>query len=278
MNSNLKALPYPVIGRLDDFTESDFQATIDVEKQTTDGRDWIELRYGFLLSNDAVLKLIKERKASYALDISCSETVYRKVAFCETELGSVNFEAGQLYGKVTIDPMVVISQPVSDFSSEDLNSEYSGICFDLRPGDTIAVGETAVKFIEFNKLKFESLVKIETNKDINSETYEIVVQDDFITIYMGENFREIWERFKSDVDKSPLLAMSAYKDCVLAALHYMSHKGADEAGQYRWERALDQKLTINGFKLPDKMDFISLNSLAQRLISNLSTSKLLQNV
>jgi hypothetical protein len=267
------------LGRVDDFTDSHFQATIDFVKKTTDDQTWVELTYGFLLSNDAVAKLVKDGSAKYALDVACSETVYRQVFICEGDFGGLDFKSGELYGKVSVDPLIVVQTIVEGFHSDDLHEEYADGCFTLYPGDTIAVGERAIRFIEFNKLKFESLVKIETNTDLAPGIYDISVCDDVIVIYMSEAFRKVWESIKGEGDKGALLAMSVYKDCVLAALHYMSHKDSAEGGQYRWERALEQKIASSGLSpVTERMDMCDLNKLAQLLVANLGVKKLLQDV
>ena len=157
MKSNLRALPYPVLGRSDDFFDSDFQTTVDFDKRSVDGVERIVMSYGFLMSNDSVRELIEKKLASYALDISCADTLFRKVVYCESGSGDIEFAPGELYGKVTVEPIVVVLKPVLNFSASDLNREYQGMTFTLSPGDTIAIDETISRFIEFDKLKLALL-------------------------------------------------------------------------------------------------------------------------
>jgi len=71
--------------------------------------------------------------------------------------------------------------------------------------------------------------------------------------------------------------MSVYKDCILAALDYISNNQAD-ADQYKWARALQVKLFSMGRKINADADFNDLNSHAQQLVSKLSIQRLLKNV
>lgn len=276
MKSSLRALPYPILGRLDDFLDSDFQTTIDFDKRRSGDVEHVVMSYAFLMSNDSVLDLIKSKVATYALDITCPDTLYRRVFYCTESFGEIEFLPGELYGKVSVEPLVVVLKPVLNFTAADLNEEYRGMSFHLSAGDTIAIDETISRFIEFDKLKFESLVRIQT-ADIPSETYRFDLQSDYIVILMGKEFRRLWEIFREERDKAPFLAMSVYKDCILAALDYIS-KNQDESDQYKWARALKVKLFNLGRTISEGADFDDLNSHAQQLVSKLSVQRLLKNV
>ena len=279
MKSSLRALPYPILGRSDDFVDSDFQTTVDFDKRSDGDLEHIVMSYAFLMSNDSVLDLIEKRVASYALDIACTDTLFRKVIHCESSSGEVDFSPGELYGKVTVEPIIVLVKPVVGFTSVDLNQEYQGMKFDLSPGDTIAIDEPISRFIEFDKLKFESLVRIQTAPPsvVSPETYTFDLQSDVIVILMGEDFRRLFEAFRSESDKAPFLAMSVYKDCILAALDFISNN-RDDADQHKWARALQVKLFNLGRKINDDCDFIELNKHAQQLVSRLGVQRLLRHV
>ncbi len=275
MKSNLKALPYPVLGRTDDFTDSAFQTTIDFEKRINGDVENVVMSYGFMLSNDEMQALIDSKQASFALDVSCTDTLYRKVLFCDSSYGETEFGLGELYGRVTIEPLVVVKTSVSRFTAPDLNPEFQGVEFSLEPGDTIAIDETITRFIEFDRLRFESLVRIQTSDDIPPDTYRFEQDSDVITIMMGKNFRYVWDIYREERDKAPFLAMSVFKDCILSALYSLSHNDGDE--QYKWARALVIKLSSMGIKIHKDADLNELNTTAQQLVSKLSVKRLLKN-
>lgn len=275
MKSNLKALPYPVLGRSDDFTDSAFQTTIDFEKRVKEEIEYVVMSYSFLLSSSEISKLIASKKASFALDVSCTDTLYRRVIFCDANSGAIEFGAGDLYGRVSIEPLVVIRSQVGSFEAEDLNVEYTGVKFRLAAGDTIAIDETITRFIEFDKLRFESLVRIQTSDDIPTDTYRFDQESDIITILMGRNFRNVWDIYREERDKAPFLALSVFKDCILSALYSLSHNEGEE--QYKWARALVIKLSSMGIKINKDADLNELNTIAQQLVSKLSVKRLLKN-
>ena len=274
MQSNLKAFPYPVLGHEDDYVDSEFQSTVDTHTELVDGGEKVVLDYSFLISSPEIQLLIRQKKARFAIDVQCSETLFRQVYQCDAR-GSISFEIGQLYGKVSFSPIVVAVEPVMDFLAEDMNDEYRGAKFELRQGDVIAIDDPQVRYIEFDKLQFESLVKVQTSADIPEDTYRFDLSGDMIIILMGKKFRLVWDMYRDVKEKSPFLAMSVYKDCIHAALDY-SLNVEDSEGQ-KWARALRLKLQTIGRKINREADFNELGMHAQQLVSRHGVRRLLKN-
>lgn len=275
MKSNLKALPYPVLGRSDDFTDSSFQTTLDFDKRIEGDTERVFLSYGFLLSSVEIAQLISSGYATFSLDICCTDTLYRRVLACPGNSGEIEFGPGELYGRVTIEPMIVVRKRVDEFVAADLNPEYQGIKFRLEPGDTIAIDEVFTRYIEFDKLRFESLVRIQTSDELPTDTYRFDQDSDMITIMMGRSFRNVWDIYREEREKAPFLAMSVFKDCILSALYSLSHNQDSE--QYKWARALNTKLSSMGIKIYKDSDLNDLNTIAQQLVSKLTVKRLLKN-
>lgn len=275
MKSIIKAFPYPILGRGDDYLDSEFQSTIDTRKDIVGSDEHIFLDYSFLLSNEDIDKLLTAKKASYAIDVHCSDTLFRKV-YSVGANGSIEFENGQLYGKVTFTPLVIAVQNINDFQSDDLNEEFGEEPFSLQVGDIMAIDDPQIRYIEFDKLQFESLVRVETAPEIPDETYRFRLEEDMITILMGKKFRNVWEICRQEKDKAPLLAMSVYKDCIHAALEYIIKN--EEAEQHKWARALKLKLDTLGKHIKEDSDFDELCTQSQQLVAKYGIQRLMRNV
>lgn len=275
MKSIIKAFPYPVLGRGDDYLNSEFQTTIDVRKDASPETNNIFLEYSFLLSSDSLTDLIAENKVSYAIDVACTDTLYRRV-FLVGQSGAIEFRDGELYGKVLISPLIVAKTEIKNYFSEDLNEEFGDDPFAISPGDILAYDDPQVKYIEFNKLQFESLVRVETSLEIPEETYRFSLEEDMITIYMGKKFRHIWDVCREEKDKAPMLAMSVYKDCIQAALDFMIHN--EDSESLKWVRALRLKLNSLGKVISPESDFNDLCIHAQQLVSKYGVQRMLRNV
>jgi hypothetical protein len=277
MKSSLKAFPYPVLGRLDDFIGSAFQSIIDFNIEQSSDTDIVVIRYAFALSNDELSDLVQSGHASFALDVKCTDTLYREVITCKSQSGEIRFEEGELYGKVVFEPVIYIKKQVQNFTALDLNDEFKGENYKLSPGDIVAIDDPQVRFIEFNKLKFESLVRVQTSSDIPVDTYRFDLSDDILIIMMGKDFRRLWDYSREEKDKAPYLTMSVYKDCILAALDFII-KNQDESDNIKWARALKVKLSALGKSIGEDSDFNDLNTLAQQLVSKIGIQRLLKNV
>jgi hypothetical protein len=277
MKSSLKAFPYPVLGRLDDFVGSSFQSIIDFGIEQSSDSDVVVVNYTFALSNDELLELMQSGHASFALDVRCTDTLYREVIPCEALSGEIRFEQGELYGKVVFEPVIYIKKKVQNFTALDLNDEFKGANYNLSPGDIVAVDDPQVRYIEFNKLKFESLVRVQTSSDIPADTYRFDLSDDILIIMMGKDFRRLWDYSREEKDKAPYLTMSVYKDCIHAALDFIVNN-QEESDNIKWARALKVKLFTLGKSISEDSDFNDLNTLAQQLVSKIGVQRLLKNV
>jgi hypothetical protein len=248
---------------------------MDTRKDMVGSDEHIFLDYSFLLSNEDIDKLVTAKKASYAIDVHCSDTLFRKV-YSVGANGSIEFQSGQLYGKVTFTPLVIAVQNINDFQSDDLNEEFGEEPFSLQVGDIMAIDDPQIRYIEFDKLQFESLVRVETAPEIPDETYRFRLEEDMITILMGKKFRNVWEICRQERDKAPLLAMSVYKDCIHAALEYIIKN--EEAEQHKWARALKLKLDTLGKHIKEDSDFNELCTQSQQLVAKYGVQRLMRNV
>ena len=269
--------PYPVLGNGDDYSDSAFQAVVDIDLDGEEDDQKLKIAYRFNLSNQEIRRKIDEKNASYALEIVCVDSFFRSVLLVPEE-GDHYLPIGDLYGRLNIQPLVIATGSVTAFSSTDFNEEYEGHRFQIEPGDMLAIDDMVVRYIEFLHLNFESLVRITTSQDVDPLEYGFDTENDLLTINMGEKFREIWNAYHIQQEFAPLLAMSVYKDCLVAALEAISTSDSDgDAEQWRWARALNTKLAQLNISVPENPDFTALNRVAQQLVQNLGVRRLSKN-
>lgn len=275
MRTKAKALPYPVLGRGDDFTDSQFQSSLEASIRRVDETDTVVLAYRFLLSSPEVEELLGAGLAVYALDVQCSDTLFRKVFRCDPT-GEITFSGGELHGRVEIQPCVIAVSRISDFHVSDLNEEFGSSTISLDPGDVFAIDDIQVRFVEFSRMKLESLVKVKVADDLPDHRYRVDLDGEMIIIFMGAGCKRVWDAFRADKEAAPFLAMSIYKDCMHAALHALCVN--EGSADLRWGRALSDKLASDGIDLPQQPSFESLSSISQDLISRIGILRLMRNV
>ena len=179
----------------------------------------------------------------------------------------------KLHGKVEFQPQIVVKAEIKKFSSKSLNEEFGGDTFALKPGDVLAIDETKLQFLEFNKLRFETLIRVRKATEIDPFSYRIDLTRNYIYILMGKNLFELWNELRYDKDKRPFLAMSIYKDCFLHALEELQ-VNFEEVIENRWARALTLKLEELKVQLPDAKDLNEINLIAQKILESESVKKL----
>ena len=276
MKLNSQAYPYPVLtseeGAAADYRDSAFQCSLDIIG-SIDEHQKFKLEYSFLLSNDEIAALIKNGEASFALEISCTETLKREMKFLQ-QFGEFEVDASELYGKVDFTPVVVVRKQGLEFTSVDLNEEFAGAKFTLNTGDIIAIDDVWSKYIEFNSLAFDTLVRVETEDGLEPLQYRIEPSPSFVTIWMGKELRELWNEIRASKKHKPALMMSIYKDVIYMALEDLIED--NDADSQLWARSLRGKLAELDITLPEESDFNSINMIAQRLVIEGGVKKLAQ--
>lgn len=278
MKLNSQAYPYPVLtseeGSGADYRDSAFQCSLGVVGPIDENQKF-RLEYSFLLSNNEISTLIENDEASFALEISCTETLKREIKFLQ-RFGELELDASELYGKVSFTPVIVVRKQGLKFTSVDLNEEFAGANFTLNMGDIIAIDDPWLKYIEFNNLAFDTLVRVETEDGLAPLEYRIDPSPSFVTIWMGKELRELWNKIRADKNHKPALMMSIYKDVIYMAVEDLI-KNSDADSQ-QWAKSLQRTLLELDISLPEDCDFNTINMIAQKLVIDGGVKKLSKQV
>ena len=265
MKLNTQAFPYPVLtsedGPAADYQDCAFQSTLMFETEVQDNGN-ITINYSFQISNEEILDLIDGKKASFAIDLNCPDTLKREMYFLDDE-GTLAINAYELYGKVDFTPIVVVRKAVKDFTSVDLNPEFDGAKFDLQVGDVIAFDDTLTKYFEFNNQSFDSLVKTRMSDKVDEYSYIVEPTPNFIYITMGKKMHKLYREMKDTKHKS-VLGMSIFKDVLFLAIQDLIT--SDEADSQQWARSFRNRIYELGFELPEEPEFNQVNLLAQKFV------------
>ena len=282
-----RAFPYPVIrpddGISPDYVESTYSGTIELSSAAAHSESNPDLNQGtlkctHLCSNEDILKLIQEDKAKYAALVISNETFYRKLFMSKDKEQSASFRLDDLYGRVEIEPYIVVTESVEEFSSADLDAEYGDATFSLQPGDILAVGKTTIETVEFEKTSIEALIRVRDGDErVQPEHYYIEPGDYYIYICMGKKFRKVFDWARSDSKYRPFLALSVYKDAVFHALWELANN--EDGATQHWGRALQKRVDELGLTLgEDPTDISKLNEIAQAIFSAEGIEKLILGV
>lgn len=259
------ALPYPVLGRADDYINVDFQATIKVDECEIEVGERITLPFSFDLSDEAILDLIDQGKAKYGFEISCSSTSIRYVEFVD-ESGELILDPTKFFQKVNFSPRVFVVDDIEAFYSANFNPEFGDAVYKLEPGDFLAATDDDAINVDFTYLRFEDAIKVRKQIDLSPWIYSFGLDGTSIIIGMGAKFHDHWVEAKESKIGRPHLIASVYKDCMVAALEHISFGHGD--GSLAWERGLAEMLDEKEITVPEKASFNELNSIAQQIMEN----------
>lgn len=277
MRFNNLAFPYPILDASDptrdDYIDGGYQVSMQQSETSEDG--YVTFTFKHLCSVLELQHLVDEGKAQYGVLLSCSDTLRREMHLSSISEQKVSILISELHGRVEMIPQIIVVSPVYGYSSDDLNEEYDDIAFDLNPGDVLATDQSIIRFFEFNRLSFETLIIVRTVEELDPLSYQITLDTNYIYIDMGVKIRKLWDELRAEIDKRPFLAMSIYKDCFLHALQELISDD-DEVMDKRWARALSQKLEENGLHYNENASLNDINMLAQKLLESESVQKLYQ--
>lgn len=277
MKLSTQAFPYPVLtsddGAAADYQDCAFQSTLLFEPEVQENGDF-KITFSFQVSNEEISELIESGKASFAIDLSCPDTLKREIHFLKDE-GELILNAFELYGKVDFTPIIVIRKSVKNFTSVDLNPEFAGAVFDLKVGDVIAFDDTLTKYFEFNNQSFDSLVKTRPSDVLEPYSYIIEPTPNFIYITMGIEMHKLYRELSSTKHKS-VLGMSIFKDVLFIAIQDLIT--SEDADSQQWARSFRNRINELGFEIPEEPEFNQINLLAQRFVQEIGVQKLFKEL
>lgn len=274
MRFNNIAFPYPILDASDrsrdDYVDGAYQVSIEQSDISDEG--YVVFTFNHLCSVEEIVDLIENNSVKFGVLLVASDTLRRQMFLSNDAKQEISIKINELHGRIEMIPQIVATEHIEGFSSVDLNEEYSDIAFDINPGDVLATDQPIIRFFEFNRLSFETLISVRTSDAIDPFSYQIILDSVYIYIDMGIKLRELWDELRNDVNKRPFLAMSIYKDCFLCALQEMHDD--EDAMEKRWARALSKKLEEFDISLNDNPIFNDMNIVAQKLLEAESVQKL----
>ena len=93
-----------------DFSEGCFALDTEVEEIIETGK--VSIRYSIDLTETFIRELVENGKASVGIFVRCGDTFYSELRELGWPEGKVEFEKGSLLNRVTVRPIIWLSQPL----------------------------------------------------------------------------------------------------------------------------------------------------------------------
>jgi hypothetical protein len=244
MSYRARAYPYPVLSSFSNDFGGNAKFTAEVELSIpADDIQRVVLNYSVAHSSAWLDEYLLDDHARLVLDIECRATLIREYVTLEALSGSIPFESGQLYGVVTVTPLIIASEDNDEYQPEGIDAEFGNAKFTVRNGDILGVGDSTSFDLEFARTLERDLIKFQYSTDaVEADAYRFELTGQRIIIVASESLRDAVGHMRANPSTKPYLYMSIYKDCIAAALDYLATDGGGEDTELPWGRALLRKL------------------------------------
>lgn len=129
--------PYPIIRP---YTE-DYNATIFTgELAVAPENDGYYIYPKFSVENADIKSLIDEGKLTYAIEVECVSTWFRKLIRVINN-GRQKLEPTYIHETVELTPCIIAMERITDFTSADFAEEYSSIKYTINAGEVVGIGQ-----------------------------------------------------------------------------------------------------------------------------------------
>lgn len=219
MNYNNINFPYPVLKNGDDSITGDIVFIMPEDIVETDNS--FNFNIDFIIDNEDIIKLLKEEKAEYYVEVTCSETLFRKVY--KSRENNIKFEIPKtnLKGRVKGDCLIVAKTDISNYKNSKAHTDYNNFEINIKKGDVLAYFGSFdfTAHIDYKKLKaVASFMEVEEG---DREYTFVDLDNNKIFIQLP---KEDYKLFKQDVISKeqrlvPVIHSSIVFNALLIALY-----------------------------------------------------------
>lgn len=237
--------PYPVLSPVtDDYVGSSFSAKWR-ERMVSSTR--LDLEVLFDLKDDGLKKLIKNRRAVYAIHVEGVSSSYRKLFSLENGRDRIiiSIDPNEIGGAIEMNMVIIACKEISSYQNKNFNSEFYNSDYKvalLDKGDILAFcpyEKLILGISNKDKPSVESMMRVSATK---GKFMVVDTDSDVIYIRLPERTHKIYKSLsKSSKGQEQLLMMTI----VLPALSHVIREvqsGEDFEGK-AWFSALQDKLS-----------------------------------
>lgn len=248
---------YPVLNRYDQGSQ-DYQpgntisANISLEQEFEN----YVCKVSFELSCPYIEALIRDDIAKYCVHVECPSSCFRKEYLSRESSLSFSFPSNVANESIEINTFVVMEKDFDHFSSREFHSDYSGLSFNLKNHQIIAIGD-AMKYPCTKKDldKLSSIIKVRRLDNDANGVMTVDTDDSNEFIYVGlqnETFDAYYEQGKNRYKKTSLgLVLFPALIVILERMHQAYKDGNQDVTSRHWYQVIEKQLERNHLSVSD---------------------------
>ena len=262
--------PHPVLAWFsDDYRNAMFQPAFEVGGN----KGFYKIRMTCKTSSRSLNRLISEGRAAFAIHVECPATRYRALFTATDESFEVDIPVADIDAKVEVCRLIVATQEVLNYASDEFHEDFTGRSFRLIKGDSLAVAEDITFYADKKSdelAKLPSIFSIRRSHDGEAPPLSVDLSADRIVVSLSPSAHERFTSLNSDELLRSTLCASVLVPALVHALERMMHEEErDSLVDLRWYRTIAKKLKDLGVD-PERLSDGGENSVAlsSRLIGD----------
>ena len=246
--------PYPVLyHRNSDYFSADFGFKVKPIRTKYN----VELTCSFQLRESNLNDLVDQGRCKIVLHLECPRTKFREIYVVDPErmILEIKLPASKLNGNLEVNGFVVANEDIDKFYSEDFNTDYQEINFQIQNGSLLAYDDTRYVYIEKDDKDFvdvPSVVRI----SYHEEKHEMDVRYDFgeenLYILLNQDDYTTYLDLSGSYDReTPIYHQMIVYPALVEAIQLM--QTAPEAYAHkRWYKSLAKQLAFLGYDITEE--------------------------
>ncbi|MFD1162680.1 hypothetical protein [Hwangdonia seohaensis] len=260
MKFNNISFPHPVLGIADTIS-----GNIEFFDEVLSEKGNYRIKFELNQSNGDINQLLREAKAEYFCEVTCTNTLYREIFTSSDNYISFELPKKHVKGKVEFTCLLISKTAIPQYVNTDAHSDYDGFYFDIEKGDVLVVfGKTSFNAdIKYERLKAVSqILVVKPTKEF--DIVNVNLEESKITVEIPEeDYENFASNYADDKKYDPVFHSSIVLNALLIALYNIKkHKDKfwAEAIMYRIENEKDTFQNL-GIDEPENVP-----EIAQRLL------------
>ncbi|GAB2884775.1 hypothetical protein GCM10027202_11690 [Microvirgula curvata] len=223
-----------------DFDEGSFALDTEVEEIIETGK--VSIRYEIELTEPSIRKLVENGQATVGIFVRCKDTFYSDLRELDWPKGKVEFEKGSLLNRVTVRPVIWLSQPLAGWRPGNVHSEFT-LPLSLVAGDILALDEEQVLSVGQAKLApMESIFALVASPSQPEGQLSVKLDAEKITILTDESTFKMVNALRHSPARAALLS-SVYLPALMEVLDTL-RENPGAYGNRRWKQPFSAKCTL----------------------------------
>jgi hypothetical protein len=223
-----------------DFSQGKFALDTEVEEIIETGK--VSIRYVIDLTEPSIRELVENGQATVGIFVRCGDTFYSDLRELGWPEGKIEFEKGSLLNRVTIRPVIWLSQPLPGWMPDNVHPEFR-LPLSLVAGDILAFDDEQVLSVGQAKLApMESIFALVASPSQPEGQLSVKLDDEKITIIAGEATFKMINALRHSTAKAAVLS-SVYLPSVMEVLDAL-RENPDAHENRRWKQPFAAKCTV----------------------------------